>query len=215
MDAEYFQPKYHSLLLSLKKSRSATLQPLDAICAIRRGDFIDPAYYTEKAKRAYIRIKELPAKGEINIGEVVYIDDAFENKNLETLSEGDFVFAGIGATLGKVARIPKELEGSFYSNNTARFRLRVKLKDKIDIYYLQLVFQSDICQKQFEQKQAQTAQAKIADEELKTVLIPILSKPTQQKIADLVRKSHEAHKKAKALLEETKRKVEELIEKRC
>ena len=35
---------------------------------------------------------------------------------------------------------------------------------------------------------------------------------TQQQIAELVQKSHEARKKAKELLEEAKRKVEELIE---
>ena len=34
----------------------------------------------------------------------------------------------------------------------------------------------------------------------------------QQKIAELVRESHAARKKAKELLEEAKRKVEELIE---
>ena len=35
----------------------------------------------------------------------------------------------------------------------------------------------------------------------------------KQKIAELVRESHAARKKAKELLEEAKRKVEELIEK--
>ena len=40
----------------------------------------------------------------------------------------------------------------------------------------------------------------------------MLPRPIQQKIAELVQKSHEARKKAKELLEEAKRKVEELIE---
>ncbi|MBL7198266.1 MAG: hypothetical protein ISS47_09230 [Candidatus Omnitrophica bacterium] len=34
---------------------------------------------------------------------------------------------------------------------------------------------------------------------------------TQQKIADLVRQSHQVHKKAKELLEEAKQKVEKVI----
>ena len=93
-----------------------------------------------------------------------------------------------------------------------RFRLKNDWKYKVDIRYSQAVLQSMICQLQFEQRQAQTAQAKIADEELKTVLIPILPKPIQQKIADLVQKSHEARKKAKQLLEQAKYKVEQLIE---
>ena len=48
---------------------------------------------------------------------------------------------------------------------------------------------------------------------IKKVLIPILPKPTQQKIADLVRKSHETRTKAKELLEDAKKIVEEEIEK--
>lgn len=211
MDAEYFQPKHIALISKIKKSKSVNLLELSETCSIRRGDFIDPRYYVARSRRAYIRIKELPIKGDINMADIAYIDDDFSSKNLETLLEGDLIFAGIGATLGKTARIPKELEESFYSNNTARFRIRSNYKDKIDTYYLQVVLQSTICQKQFEQRQAQTAQAKIADEELKTVLIPILPKATQQKIADLVRKSHEARKKAKELLEEAKQRVEEII----
>jgi len=43
-------------------------------------------------------------------------------------------------------------------------------------------------------------------------LIPILPKSIQQKISALVRRSHESRKKAKELLGEAKRNVEELIE---
>ena len=209
VDAEYFQPKYEKLVSKIKDISNNLI----TIFSIRRGDFISPDYYVEKAKRGYIRIKELPLKGDINLDSIIYIDDNFLGQNLETIQEGDFVFAGIGATLGKTARVPQELGSSFYSNNTARFRVKKEWRDKVDTYYLQLVFQSFVCQLQFEQRQAQTAQAKISDEELKAVLIPILSKPTQEKIAELVRKSHEARKKSKELLEEAKRKVEEMIEK--
>ncbi|MBA2124579.1 restriction endonuclease subunit S, partial [bacterium Unc6] len=50
-------------------------------------------------------------------------------------------------------------------------------------------------------------------EQIKNFYIPILPKPIQQKIADLICKSHQARSKAKELLEEAKQKVEELIEK--
>ena len=50
-------------------------------------------------------------------------------------------------------------------------------------------------------------------EQIKKLEVPILPKPTQQKIADLVRQSHQASKKAKELLEKAKREVEEFIEK--
>ena len=49
-------------------------------------------------------------------------------------------------------------------------------------------------------------------EQIKNLLVPILPRGTQQKIGDLVRKSYEARKKSKELLEEAKRRVEEMIE---
>jgi len=49
-------------------------------------------------------------------------------------------------------------------------------------------------------------------EQIKNLQVPILAKVTQQKIADLVRQSHEARKKVKELLERAKREVEDLIE---
>ncbi len=51
-------------------------------------------------------------------------------------------------------------------------------------------------------------------EQIKKLWVPILPKSTQRKIADLVHQSHQAHKKAKELLEKAKREVEEFIEKK-
>jgi len=50
-------------------------------------------------------------------------------------------------------------------------------------------------------------------EQIKKLQVPILSKSTQGKIADLVLQSHQARKKTKELLEKAKREVEEIIEK--
>ena len=76
-----------------------------------------------------------------------------------------------------------------------------------------MVLHSIVGKLQFEKESTQTAQPKISDSQVKNFMVPILPIETQQKIADLVRQSHEARKKAKELLEEAKRKVEEMIEK--
>jgi len=49
-------------------------------------------------------------------------------------------------------------------------------------------------------------------DQIKAMQIPILPEKMQEKIAELVRESHDARAKAKHLLEDAKRKVEELIE---
>jgi hypothetical protein len=51
-------------------------------------------------------------------------------------------------------------------------------------------------------------------EQIKKLQIPILPDKTHQKIANLVRQSHEARRKAKELLEKAKKGVEDLIEKK-
>jgi len=59
-----------------------------------------------------------------------------------------------------------------------------------------------------------SVQARLNQETLKEIVLPILPKPAQGKIARLVRQSHRARQKAKELLEKAKREVEEFIEKK-
>jgi transposase len=66
---------------------------------------------------------------------------------------------------------------------------------------------------QLEKQCAGTILTAVPKEGIKNIVIPILRKTIQERIADLVHQSHQARKKAKELLEKAKREVEELIEK--
>jgi len=210
MDAEYYMPKYENLMRHIKKNSEIVL--FDDVFKIDRGDYISPDYYVVNGKRAYIRIKELTNNGPITENEVIKIDDCFEGKKLKTLREGDFVFAAIGATLGKINRVPKEYSGSFFSNNVARFRLKNDFLD-FNTYFLEVLLRSPVCQFEFNRRKAQTAQAKILDDEIKKIIIPLIRKDFRLKIAQYVEDSYEKYYEAKNLLEQAKRKVEEMIEK--
>ena len=82
----------------------------------------------------------------------------------------------------------------------------------IDKDYLVLLLNSIVGRYQLERIGTGGVQTNISYKDIKNILIPELSSATQEKIADLARQSHEARKKAKELLGEAKRKVEELIE---
>jgi len=56
-----------------------------------------------------------------------------------------------------------------------------------------------------------SVQARLNQETLKEIVLPILPEPSQRKIAGLVRKCHAANKRAKELLQQAKTKVEDLI----
>lgn len=59
-----------------------------------------------------------------------------------------------------------------------------------------------------------SGQRHIYPDDVKQFLVYLPSQQSQEKIADLVFQSYQARKKAKTLLEEAKRQVEELIEKK-
>ena len=88
------------------------------------------------------------------------------------------------------------------------------MKDKeIESEYLALCLNSILGQMQTERDGGGSIITHWRPEQIKSILIPVLPKPTQQKIADLVQKSHEAQSKTKQLLAQAKQNVRSLIEK--
>jgi len=210
MDAEYYMPKYKKLAKHIQSNFQIKL--FKDVFKIDRGDYISPDYYMKKAKRAYIRIKELTNNGSIIDQHIIKVDDSFKNIKLKTLKEGDFVFAAIGATLGKVNRISNKYENSFFSNNTVRFRLKKEFA-KYNTYFIEALLRSTICQLEFERRKAQTAQAKISNDEIGKIILPLVSKEIQFKIAKYIEDSYNKNTQAKDILKQAIHKVEEMIEK--
>lgn len=114
----------------------------------------------------------------------------------------------MSGTVGVCALIPLDISKSSINQRILRFRSK-----NINVDYLVLLLNSVVGQYQLERIGTGGVQTNISYNDIRNILIPILPQPVQKKIADLVRKSHEARKKSKELLEEAKRKVEEMIEK--
>jgi len=206
-DAEYFQPKYEKLVEKIKKK--ANISRLGNIASVKRGSLIPPRFYEEMKGVPYIRGKDF-SSGRLEKTNLVYISSDFRSKRETKVKTGDIVFASIGS-VGSTALVTEEFNNSFISNNTGKISIRDK--ESLLSEYLSVVLHSIVGRLQFEKEASQTAQPKILDSQVRNFHIPISPKSVQQRIADLVQKSHEARKKAKKLLEEAKRKVEKLIEK--
>jgi len=205
-DAEYFQPKYERLIEQIKE-RAKVVQ-LGNIASVKRGSLIAPRFYEEIEGIPYIRGKDF-SSGRLEKVSLVYISNDFKLKRETRVKTGDIVFASIGS-VGNIALTIDEFNNSFISNNTGKISIRDK--ESLLPEYLMTILYSVIGKLQFEKEASQTAQPKILDWQVRNFKIPILPKSTQQKIANLVQKSHEARSKAKQLLEEAKNKVENLIE---
>lgn len=207
LDAEYYQVKY-DLIENIIKDYSKGYCKLSDIGFFTNGSFIPESFYTEQAKRAYIRIKELSLDSPINIKECIYINDKFKNSNETIVKENDFVIATIGNTIGKINLITKELEGSFISNNTSRFRLTDK---NVNPIFLELLLRNSIVQEQIQREFTQTAQPKISNNSLENIIIPKIDYIIQKKIESRIKKSLELRDKSKELLENAKVKIENAI----
>ncbi|MDD2661326.1 MAG: restriction endonuclease subunit S [Methylococcales bacterium] len=205
-DAEFFNPEYQAIT-SLIKTKSYI--SLGRLFSIKRGVGIDPKTYSDNCGLSYIRIKELSLTNPLLPENSVKIPPEKLPINYPKAMEGDYILAVIGATIGKINLIEKNMEGSLYSNNTACLSAKVYLPYPNAI---ELILRSKIVQIQIQQRMAKTAQEKISDPELKRILIPELDFGLLSEIEGLCCKSKESFFLSKQLLEQAKARVEQLIE---
>jgi len=89
----------------------------------------------------------------------------------------------------------------------------IRLKPGIDAAYMALVLQSIVGQFQTQQHARGSAQAELYPRDIEKIIVPKISTSTQQKISKLIQESFCFRKESKKLINDAKRKVEEMIEK--
>ncbi len=203
IDAEYFQPKYETLISKIKNKDSQTLETF--IKTHSTGFPFESENYQETGI-PLIRINNIQ-KGYLDLSNsACLLEKDYLLSPKDVAKPGDIVLSMSG-TIGMTALIPKDIPKSIINQRILRITPQNVEKD-----YLVLLLNSIIGSYQLERIGTGGVQTNISYKDIKNILTPILPKSTQQKIAELVQKSHESRKRAKELLEEAKRRVEELIE---
>ena len=208
MDAEHFQPKYEEIIKAIKRYKGGW-NTLGKLGYFVNGSFIPDKHYSDSGKKFYIRIKELSLDIPFEKEKMVYINNDFVANNETVVKENDFVFATIGATIGKVNLITKELSGSYPSNNTSKFTLN-QVKNP---FYFECLLRSLLVQEQIKQRLTQTTQEKILNNDLGKIIIPLLLRKVQDQIQRKIFESFNFYTKSKYLLKCAKRAIEKAIEK--
>jgi len=203
IDADYFQPKYEKLISKIKNKNAKLLSKIIENVPAK----FDPNLQPEKIFR-YVELANINSSIGIIDGFSKVLGKEAPGRARRLLKSGDVIVSSIKGSLGKVALVDKEQEKSLASTGFFQFRSRKILPE-----VLLILAKSIVLQMQLERRTTGTILAAVPKNALKDVLIPILPKSTQQKIANLVKKSHVARKKSKELLEKAKREVEEMIEK--
>jgi hypothetical protein len=206
VDAEFFQPKYQSIISLIYNRPHSTLGEL---FSVSRGICLNPNVYNDTDGVPYIRIKELSLSQPLDPKNSVKIPHRLVSNKSPTSVNGDYILAVIGATIGKINLIDETMNGSLYSNNTACLSPRSRLDWP---NAMELILRSPIVQHQIQQRMAKTAQEKITDPELKRILIPYLDSSLMLGLEKLCLDSKINYFESKHLLDQSKTRVEQLIE---
>lgn len=205
MDAEYFQPKYEKLMSLIRANRGIALGEL---VSIKKGFEPGSDAYQDKGK-LFIRVSSLSKDGITDKDQKYLKDELYQKLKKDYQPKVGEILLTKDATPGIAYLVKESVEGII-----AGGVLRLDLKEEIEPEYLALIINSPVGRTQVERDAGGSVIAHWKPEQIKNTLIPLLPMPTQRKIANLVRRSHEARKKAKELLEEAKQRVEQYIEQR-
>ena len=204
VDPEYFQPKYQKLIEKIKSQNTKTLGEL---VSIKKGFEPGSEAYQEEGK-LFIRVSSVSKLGIEEADQKYLSEDLYQKLKKDFEPKLGDILLTKDATPGIAYVIKEPLEGIISGGI-----LDLKVKDNIESEYLALCISSIVGQWQAQRDAGGSIIAHWKPEQVKNLIIPILPNDTQEKIAELVRKSHEARKKSKELLDQAKRRVEEMIEK--
>jgi len=203
IDAEYFQSRYQELISKIKNKDFQTLE--NFVKNYSTGFPFKSENYQEEGI-PLIRINNIQ-KGYLDLSNSIYLTEKDYLLSPKDIAKPGDIVLSMSGTIGMTALVPDDVTKSIINQRILRIT-----PQNVDKNYLILLLNSILGSFQLERIGTGGVQTNISYKDIKNILIPILPKPTQQKIAELVQKSHEARKKAKELLEEAKRKVESLIE---
>ncbi|HEY1835270.1 MAG TPA: restriction endonuclease subunit S [Candidatus Saccharimonadales bacterium] len=178
-DAEYFQPKYKKLLGKMWANARK-------LCELAPRQTLQNS--TQKNKEYnYIEISDINAgTGEAG-NHVVESSELPANAKLK-INGGELVISKVRPTRGAIAIIPEDWQSNFVASGAfAAFKLESPLRE-----YVQVVLRSFLGKLQLERPTTGTSYPTVTDKDVENLVIPILPKATQIKIAELVKQSHEA-----------------------
>ena len=200
IDAEYFLSDFTRLVKKIKTEK------LGSLVAIKKGIEPGSEAYQDVGK-LFMRVSSLTKEGIIDKDQK-YLSDGLYQKLKEDFQPniGEILLTK-DATPGIAYALKEPIEGIISGGI-----LRLSIKENVSAEYLAFCINSIIGKSQVDRDAGGSIIKHWRPEQIKSMQIPILPVEIQQKIADLTKKSHEARKKAKELLEEAKNKVEKLIE---
>jgi restriction endonuclease S subunit len=208
-DPKYYSLKYANLQLALDKSKYKFQKIKTFLCSLSMG-ISTPEYKSDNNDVPFILGKNLK-KGYLDLDDLASIPFEVNNANKSSIiKENDILFSVRGVYIGKVAVVPKEIEGANIINNIVKFSLK-----EIDPYFVVAYLNSSIGQEFIYREVWGGAQPGFTNEQIKNIRIPIPPLSKQQEIASHItairQQAQKLKDKTKLALAQANAAIEEIL----
>jgi len=190
LDVEYFRPAFTDILQILESGQKSGLfkvKKLGEISRLLQGVNVGSNSYVDSGGRLFLRISNIAEKGlqlsqsDKFVRENVFFDlrDKFEPH------EGEVLYSKDG-TIGTAMVTEAELPDCLASGGIVRIR-----SPSVDPYYLTAVLNSQLCKAQAERHSIGTVIKHLPFGEVRSIMVPIVSKQLEHEIGSLLKQSIE------------------------
>jgi len=158
---------------------------IEDLCAIKGGKRLPKNHSLVEAftNHPYIRARDI-GNGIIDFSKPVYLEEHTYNLiSHYTVKENDIVLTIVGANIGDVGLIPKELDGANLTENAVKL---TSFKENCYFKFLLYFFLLPGKKKEIEQVAAGSAQGKLGLYKIRDIEVPIPDFTTQRKIASIL-----------------------------
>lgn len=200
-DAEYFQPKYDTII-NMIKSYPDGWDYLQNIININDKN-IKP--HNDK-KYKYIELSNISNNGYIT-GSSLDLGKNLPTRARRLVKKNDLIISSIEGSLDSIALITEEYHNSFCSNGFYVLNSYV-----INSETLLCLMKSNLCQMQLKKGCSGTILSAISKDELQKIIIPKINQKTQIQIQEKIQYMHKLKEQSKQLIEIAVRGVEIAIE---
>ena len=197
LDAEYFMPKYDSLIGSLKASPT-----IDSSCRIHNANFTPQ----KGTQYRYIELADIGTYGNIT-GSTTADGQDLPTRARRIVRAGQVIVSSIEGSLQSCALITQDYDGALCSTG-----FYVLDSDSYNPETLLMLFKSEIVQSLMKRGCSGTILAAISEDELRKVRLPIIDHDTQTQIAHSIQQSFSLRKRSELLINSAVKAAELAVE---
>ena len=201
MDAEYYQKKYEIFIEKIRTYKNG-FETLFIACNLKDKNFSPK----EDEEYKYIELSNIGKSGDVN-GCTTELGKNLPSRARRLVNTNDVVISSIEGSLQSCGLISEE-----YNNALCSTGFYVINSKKINSETLIVLFKSPLMQSIMKQNCSGTILTGMNKDEFQNILVPLIDKKAQIKIAKLIQESFALKKQSEDLLEVAKKAVEIAIE---